>query len=470
MTNLKTIKFQDGSFEMDVNVSIEDRTIWMNQKEIAELYDRSISTINEHIINILNEGYDNHDNSTDEQQPTQTVRCFGNSEICVENLDIKKDGKTRYYNLKIIILVGQRVRSNRGLLLKELLDKYLDETFVASYKILRFSQDNLELDVTVSPQEKTVWLTKEQIALLYDRDRSVISRHINNLYKIGELKRESTCAKNAHIPSTRNRLYETELYNLDVIISVGYRVKSQRGVIFRKWANSVLKEYLLKGYVINDNRALVTLKNYINLADHVNAMEVNLSKELDALEERLSAIEEKQKHLLVEEKIFYENQEFDAIVIMTRIIETAKQRIVLFDPYVEALSIDLFKNKHKDVELLVITSSKAKLKNNEISAFNTQYGNLTVVIDNKIHDRYLILDDEMFYHLGSSINHLGKRLTQITLMEDSEIINSIRKRVDDIEYDIYVAKKVNEGIADAEAGRVIPLDEAFRDLKEKYKL
>ena len=222
--------------------------------------------------------------------------------------------------------------------------------------------------------------------------------------------------------------------------------------------------------MINDNRALVTLKNYINLADHVNAMEVNLSKELDALEERLSAIEEKQKHLLVEEKIFYENQEFDAIVIMTRIIETAKQRIVLFDPYVEALSIDLFKNKHKDVELLVITSSKAKLKDNEISAFNTQYGNLTVVIDNKIHDRYLILDDEMFYHLGSSINHLGKRLTQITLMEDSEAVEVIHKRVSELEYDIYVAKKVNKGIEDAEAGKVTDGLEAIKQIKEKNNL
>ena len=337
------------------------------------------------------------------------------------------------------------------------------------YEVIKFENDSVELEVNISPEEETVWLSLNEMCLLFDRDKSVISRHIRNIFKEGELDENRVIAKNATTASD-GKTYMVDYYNLDVIISVGYRVKSQRGVVFRKWANSVLKEYLLKGYVINDNRALVTLKNYINLADHVNAMEVNLSKELDALEERLSAIEEKQKHLLVEEKIFYENQEFDAIVIMTRIIETAKQRIVLFDPYVEALSIDLFKNKHKEVDLLVITSSKAKLKDNEISAFNTQYGNLTVVIDNKIHDRYLILDDEMFYHLGSSINHLGKRLTQITLMEDSEIINSIRKRVDDIEYDIYVAKKVNEGIADAETGKVTDGLEAIKQTKEKNNL
>ena len=110
-----------------------------------------------------------------------------------------------------------------------------------NFELIKFENNNVELEVSVSPEEDTVWLTKDQIAVLFDRDRTVISKHINNIYKEGELDRKSTCAKNAHIPSTRNRLYETELYNLDVIISVGYRVKSKNGVIFRKWATSVLK-------------------------------------------------------------------------------------------------------------------------------------------------------------------------------------------------------------------------------------
>ena len=129
------------------------------------------------------------------------------------------------------------------------------------YEIVTFANDEVKLDVNVSPGEDTVWLSKEEMAILFQRDRSVISRHIANIYKEGELLEESTCAKNAHVHSDkRQRQYENYLYNLDVIISVGYRVKSQNGVLFRKWANSVLKGCLLKGYVINENRALVTNK------------------------------------------------------------------------------------------------------------------------------------------------------------------------------------------------------------------
>ena len=102
------------------------------------------------------------------------------------------------------------------------------------YEVIKFKDNEFEMNVNVSPNEDTVWLTIEQIALLFERDRTVVSRHINNIYKEGELKIESTCAKNAHIPSTRNRYYESDIYNLDVIISVGYRVKSKRGILFRK--------------------------------------------------------------------------------------------------------------------------------------------------------------------------------------------------------------------------------------------
>ncbi len=122
------------------------------------------------------------------------------------------------------------------------------------YKIIKFRDNEFELDVNVSPEEDTVWLTKEEIGLLFERDRTVISRHNLNIYKEGELDKATTCAKNAHMPTYANRYYETELYNLDVIISVGYRVKSKRGTQFRIWANSVLKEYIIKGFAMDDER------------------------------------------------------------------------------------------------------------------------------------------------------------------------------------------------------------------------
>ena len=285
------------------------------------------------------------------------------------------------------------------------------------YEIIKFEDDNVELEVNVSPEEETVWLTKEQIAVLFDRDRTVISRHINNIYKENELDRKSTCAKNAHIPSTRNRLYETELYNLDVIISVGYRVKSKNGVTFRKWAISVLKEYLLKGYAVNEERTLVTSENYSNLVNRVNK-----------LESRIDKIEVKQSHLLIEDCLVFENQTFDAMVLINRLIETAKESITLIDPYVDVRTLNAFNSKADGVTLYVITSSKAKLKQEQIDSFIEQYGNLIINVDDSFHDRYLIIDKEMFYHLGSSINYLGKRLSQITLVEDEFIIEALTKK------------------------------------------
>ena len=138
------------------------------------------------------------------------------------------------------------------------------------YQIIEFKDNNIELSVNVSPNEETVWLTKEQMAILLDRDRTVISKHINNIYREGELDKESTCAKNAHMGTLGVQNYIVELYNLDVIISVGYRVKSKNGTIFRKWANPVLKEYLLKGYVINEN--------YFNLINRVDSIDTRLRK------------------------------------------------------------------------------------------------------------------------------------------------------------------------------------------------
>ena len=145
------------------------------------------------------------------------------------------------------------------------------------YEIIEFKNNEIELSVNVSPKEDTVWLTKEQMAILFGRDRSVISKHINNILKEGELD-DSTCAFFAHVQKEGNREVKRniEYYNLDMIISVGYRVKSKNGIIFRKWANNILKEYLLKGYVVNENRTLVTNENYVNLINKVDSIDSRL--------------------------------------------------------------------------------------------------------------------------------------------------------------------------------------------------
>ena len=145
------------------------------------------------------------------------------------------------------------------------------------YEIVKFVDNGFELEVNVSPSEDTVWLSTEQISDLFQRERSVITKHISNIFKEKELYRNSVCANFAHT-APDGKTYKVDYYNLDVIISVGYRVKSQRGVLFRKWATSVLKQYLLKGYAIDSSRVLVTPDNYMNLINVVNRIDSTQSE------------------------------------------------------------------------------------------------------------------------------------------------------------------------------------------------
>ena len=281
------------------------------------------------------------------------------------------------------------------------------------YEIIKFENGNVELEVNVSPEEETVWLTQEQIALLFGKSRSTITEHINNIFDEGELE-EMTSVGN----SDRTNHRPAKLYNLDVVLAVGYRINSKNGIAFRRWANSVLKEYLLRGYALNEGRTLITKDNYLNLVNRVDSLDV-----------RIGSVENAVKHRFVEVVIISDGEMFDALVLITKMIETAYSSIVLMDPYIDATSLSFFKNKKEGVTLVVITSSRANIGRREISSFSDRFGRIEIKIDDKCHDRYLVLDNELFYHLGCSINYIGKRLSQITLIKDEFVIDALRKRI-----------------------------------------
>ena len=146
------------------------------------------------------------------------------------------------------------------------------------FQLVKFEDNDFVLDVRADYENDTLWLTQDEISKLFGRDKSVISRHINNIYKDCELDEKSTIAKNAIIPSSRNRKYETSLYNLDVILSVGYRVNSKRGIIFRRWANKVLKDYLIQGYAVNQKQ-LDNLNKVIDIQNRMLAYSLDMDKE-----------------------------------------------------------------------------------------------------------------------------------------------------------------------------------------------
>lgn len=278
------------------------------------------------------------------------------------------------------------------------------------YEIVTFVNNEVRLDVNVSPSEDTVWLSLADMCLLFGRDKSVISRHIKNVILENNLDVNQVVAKNA-TTGNDGKTYIVSFYNLDVIIPLGYKVHSQNGIMFRKWANSVLKEYLLKGYVINENRTLITNENYINLINKVNS-----------IDKRLSVIE---KTNLEKEKVFFDGEMFDAKSFISNIISNANTSIILIDAYANIKALEFLKYKKQGVKLYIYHSSKAKLSNKEVLDFNAQYGDCSTFINDKYHDRFLIIDQNDIFHLGASLNYAGKKVFAITKMEDEAIRDSI---------------------------------------------
>lgn len=287
-----------------------------------------------------------------------------------------------------------------------------------TYELIRFKDNEFELDVNVSPQEETVWLTKDEMALLFERDRTAISRHIHNIYREGELDPKSTCAKNARVLQKRARVYEMEIYNLDVIISVGYRVKSKRGVLFRKWANSVLKQYLLKGYVLDNNRIIVSKDNYLNLENDI--------KELKS---EVGEIKEKMFLEPVKERLFFEGQFYDAYEFISSLIGGAKKSIVIIDPYFDREALRFLKGAGAGTRIGIFCSNKTKLSRDDIAEFEKQYHKLNVIKNDSVHDRFIFIDGQKAYSVGSSLNHLGRKTFLVHRFDDPYIVESVINRI-----------------------------------------
>jgi len=277
--------------------------------------------------------------------------------------------------------------------------------------VLYQPDETIRLEVRMG--DDTVWLTQAQMAELFDKNRTVIGRHIKNIYQEEELEKNITCAKFAHMGMDGDQVYEYTAYNLDVIISVGYRVKSKRGTKFRQWANKVLKEYLLRGYAMNSR--LLSLEQ--NLAQH--------DKEILQIKEKVDFFV--RTTLPPVEGIFYDGQVFDAYRFVSDLIRKAKHSIVLIDNYVDDTVLTLLDKRAENVTATIYTQHISRQLQLDINRHNTQYPAINVEHFNRAHDRFLLIDDEV-YHIGASIKDLGKKWFAFTLMQDittTELINKI---------------------------------------------
>ena len=272
--------------------------------------------------------------------------------------------------------------------------------------------ETIRLEVRMG--EETVWLTQQQMAELFDKDRTVISRHIRNIYKEEELEKGITCAKFAHMGTDGDQTYEYTAYNLDVIISVGYRVKSKRGTRFRQWANKVLKEYLLKGYVV-DSR-IMALERHVaeqdtQIKDLKNKVDFFVRSSLPPVE-----------------GIFFDGQIFDAYVQIVNLIKQAKHSIVLIDNYIDETTLTMLSKRDASVSATIYTRQLSNQQQLDITRHNQQYPPITVNLCQRNHDRFLIIDD-VVYLFGASLKDAGKKLFAYIKMKDTpatELLNNIR--------------------------------------------
>ena len=296
----------------------------------------------------------------------------------------------------------------------------LDQNSSQNQIVLYHPNETISLEVRL--ENETVWLNRQQIAELFGRDIKTIGKHINNALK-EELANFLVVAKFATTKKYGRRegfdqVIDVEYYNLDVIISVGYRVKSSQGIQFRQWANKVLKEYLLRGYAVNQR---------------IDALENRMDRKLYDHEQKIEQLTEQvdffvRTSLPPVEGVFYNNQLFDAHMLMLQLVELATKRIVVIDNYVDASVLTLLSKRKKSVSAAVYTYKMSEQFSLDLEKHNAQYPVVEVFLSKKSHDRFLVIDDTV-YHVGASIKDLGKKLCAVTLLNSitpEEIIDKVK--------------------------------------------
>lgn len=259
-------------------------------------------------------------------------------------------------------------------------------------------QPNETTRIEVRLENETVWLTQQQMADLFGTGRQAITKHLQNIYDNAELDKKATCSILELVRQEGRRIVKRkiEFYNLDTIISVGFRVNTKRGIEFRQWANKVLKEYLLKGYSINQR--------------------------FERLEQRVSHTEEKidffvRTSLPPVEGVFFDGQIYDAYELVCKLVKSAQKRIILIDNYIDESVLTLLDKRSKGVKAEIYTQHSDAQLRLDIKRHNSQYHAIPVHTLAQSHDRFLLIDNDV-YHVGASIKDLGKRWFAIMKMQD----------------------------------------------------
>ena len=278
--------------------------------------------------------------------------------------------------------------------------------------------ENLALDVRV--EDESVWLTQSQIVELFDSSKANISEHLKHIFDSGELAKEATVRNFRTVRREGNRSVtrNIDFFNLDVIISVGYRVNTVRGIQFRQWANNVLKEYLLRGYAVN--------QRLMQLEDRIDRHFSEYDRHLSELDEKVDFFV--RSSIQPKEGIFFDGQIFDAYAFIAGLIRNANKRIVVIDSYVDDSVLVQLSKRRPGVKVDIYDGKISQQLRQDVARHNAQYPGVTLHSYKKAHDRFLIIDEEV-YHIGHSLKDLGKKLfafSKMEVMTGSQLISQLR--------------------------------------------
>ncbi len=270
--------------------------------------------------------------------------------------------------------------------------------------ILYQPDESVRMEVRI--EDETVWLTQAQIAKLFETKRQAITKHLKNIFQSGELNENSVCSI-LELTASDGKSYKTKTYNLDAIISVGYRVNSKNATLFRRWASQVLKDYLLKGHVINQRIS--------NLEQRVDAKFLSYDMQLTRLNEKVDFFVH--TSLPPVEGIFFDGQIFDAYAFATNLIKSAKNSLILIDNYIDESTLLMLSKRTTGVDATIYTQRITPQLQLDLTRHNNQYPPINIRTYRQAHDRFLIIDQSDVYHIGASLKDLGKKLFAFSKMD-----------------------------------------------------
>lgn len=409
--------YKNNKVELEIKIDLNYENVWLNQDDIANLYKVSRSWINKKILEI------NKINQLD------TRSCAILSQLLSDGRIYNK----KHYSLEIIEKIGFKINLEitKDFLnfSNNLLKKLKDESTKKWLPIEVFETNSIKLEVKINPYKDTVLLTRNQLAKLYEISKSTISKHIKSILDNEEL--DSSVVAQIATTGSDGKVYKVNYYDLDMILAIGYKVRSHIGTKFRKWTTDILKKYMKKGYVINEERMTNNLNEYKDLLNNtlsINAKVHKLESIIDNHENRIENLEIKKES--TKDSIFFNGEFYNSHSKILDIIKEANYSITLIDNYIGKETLDLLCYKKSNVKITLVTNKEyfeSSLNEITINKFNKQYGKINIKYSSTFHDRFLIIDNTKLYHIGASLKDIGKKCFAISELSKSFIFIILEK-------------------------------------------